>query len=461
MPLRSRLLPTALCATALASALVATADARGGTAASTPPRAAGSPDVMAFAASAARAPRYRRGEVVVRYGGAQAARAGAIPRTRVLRVKDVAKAAQALRKRPDVLSATPNYVAHISGWIPPDPGSAGTPGGWQGLQWNFLAGAGVNAPDAWLHLAQAGHPGGKGVTVAVLDTGIAYADRGRFRRSPDFSSKRFVRGWDFVGDDPYPNDDNGHGTHVSSTIAEGTGNTIGLTGLAYGVQLMPVKVLDHAGEGDSARIASGIRFAADHGAQVINLSFEFPSDITGDQIPNILDAIRHARRKGALVVGASGNAAAAAVAYPARSSNVLSVGATTQHGCQADYSNEGTDLDIVAPGGGADAALEGDPNCHPLDPPGLDIFQMTFTSSPRRFGLPDGYIGPSMPTPPASATAALVIASGILGAKPSPGAIERRLETTAVDLGPPGFDEHYGWGRIDAARATDPAIPVT
>jgi len=345
--------------------------------------------------------------------------------------------------------------------VPPDPGNAGTPGGWEQLQWNFLPGAGVDAPDAWQHLAQVGHPGGKGVIVAVLDTGIAYSDRGRFRRSPDFSPKRFVRGWDFVGHDPYPNDDNGHGTHVASTIAEGTGNTIALTGLAYGVKLMPVKVLNHAGEGNSVRISNGIRYAADHGAQVINLSFEFPSDITGDQIPNILDAIRHARHKGALVVGASGNAAAAAVAYPARSSNVLSVGATTQHGCQADYSNEGSDLDIVAPGGGADAALDDDPNCHPLDAPGLDIFQMTFTSSPRKFGLPDGYIGTSMATPHASATAALVIASGLLGAKPTPAAIERRLERTAVDLGEPGFDEHYGWGRIDAARATDPAIPVS
>jgi serine protease len=433
MPPRLRLLPIALCATLLA----------------------------ALAPASAGAAPHVKGEVIVRYGGAHAAAAGAVPRTRVLHVKDVARAERSLRSRPGVLSVTPNYIAHMSGWVPPDPGNSGVPGGWESLQWNFLPGAGVNAPDAWVHLAQAGHPGGKGVTVAVLDTGIAYADRDRFRRSPDLSKKRFVRGWDFVGGDPYPNDDNGHGTHVASTIAEGTGNSIGLTGLAYGVKLMPVKVLDHSGEGDSSRIASGIRFAADHGAQVINLSFEFPSDITGDQIPNILDAIRHARKAGALVVGASGNAAAAAVAYPARSSDVLSVGATTQHGCQADYSNEGTDLDIVAPGGGADADLPDDPNCHPKDPAGMDIFQMTFTSSPRKFGLPDGYIGTSMATPHASATAALVIASGILGPNPTPAAIERRLETTAVDLGPPGFDEHYGWGRIDAARATDPAIPVS
>jgi serine protease len=438
--LRSPLLSALLCATALGAALP------GGAQAATAP--------------------YKAGEVVVRYAGAHASAAGAVPRTRVVKVASggsVADTARRLRSRPGVLSATANYVAHASGWVPPDPGRDGTPAGWQALQWNFLAETGVNAPDAWQHLIAVGRPGGQGVTVAVVDTGIAYADRGRFQRSPDFSKFRFVKGHDFVGDDAYPNDDNGHGTHVAGTIAEGTGNTVGLTGLAYGVKLMPVKVLDRDGEGDSARIAQGIRWASDHGAKIINLSFEFPSDITRSQIPNILDAIRHAKAKGVLVVGASGNAAAAAVAYPARSSNVLSVGATTQHACQADYSNEGQDLDLVAPGGGVDNALDGDPNCRPAEAAGLDIFQMTFsrTNGVRRFGLPSGFIGTSMAAPHVSATAALVVASGVLGPDPAPDAIERRLELTARDLGPPGKDPHYGAGLLNAAAATDPAIPVT
>jgi serine protease len=412
--------------------------------------------------------RYRAGEVVVRSAPelAHAARAGGSGdgvRTRVVRLEpgeSVAAAARRLAAHKDVVSATPNMVAHISGWIPGDPGVANVAGGWQQLQWNFMAGTGVDAPDAWQHLLAAGRPGGRGVTVAVLDTGIAYAAHKRYIRSPDFPNGRFVRGYDFVDDDAFPNDENGHGTHVAGTIAEGTNNAIGVTGLAYGVKLMPVRVLDSSGEGDSTAISSGIRWAADHGAKIINLSFEFGSGVTRQQIPDILSAIRHAHAKGTLVVGASGNAAAQAVAYPARATDVLSVGATTQHLCQADYSNEGQDLDVVAPGGGPDAPLEGDPNCHPSDPPGADVYQMTFDSSPRKFGLPSGYVGTSMAAPHASATAALVVASGLLGPNPAPQAIERRLEQTAHDLGVPGKDPHYGFGLIDASAATDPAIPV-
>ena len=255
--------------------------------------------------------------------------------------------------------------------------------------------------------------GGSGVEVAVLDTGVAYSNRGRFRRSPDLSSKRFVKGYDFVDDDPWPNDENGHGTHVASTIAETANNGVAVVGVAYGARIMPVRVLDRLGEGDTAAIAAGIRYAAKHGAQVINLSFEFGTVVTRAEIPDILSALRYAHNRGALVVGAAGNGAEEALAYPAKSADVLSVGATTEHLCLADYSNSGSGLDVVAPGGGPDADFADDPDCNPSAHPGRDIYQMTFTDSVKNFGLPSGYRGTSMAAPHVSAVAALVIASGV------------------------------------------------
>jgi len=418
---------------------------------------------------------YVPGEVIVRYApsAGRAVRAAAqratgtgrprafAPRTRVLQIRDgesVGATVAELRRRPGVVSAAPNMLAHASDFIPNDPGQPGSAfGGWQRLQWNFSAESGVNAPAAWGRMNAIGRPGGSGVKVAVLDTGVAYATHGRFRRSPDLRN-RFVRGYDFVDRDRYPDDLNGHGTHVASTIAETTGNGFGLTGLAYGARLMPVRVLDRSGTGDSVTISAGIRYAARHGAKVINLSFEFDASVTRGQIPDILDALHYARRKGALVVAASGNFSAHTVAYPARATNVLSVGATTEHLCQADYSNSGSNLDIVGPGGGLDADLPGDPNCHPgAEPAGRDVYQMTYTHrSVRSFGLPSGYVGTSMATPHVSATAALIIASRVIGAHPTPGQITSRLRRTARDLGAPGWDARYGYGLVDAARAVTP-----
>jgi serine protease len=266
-----------------------------------------------------------------------------------------------------------------------------------------------------------------------------------------------ARGYDFVDDDRYALDHNGHGTHVASTIGESAHNGIGVTGIAYGAKIMPVRVLDAYGEGASDDIAGGIRFAARNGAEVINLSFEFDPRTASRDIPEILEALRYARRKGSLVVAASGNTGLRTVAFPARAERVLSVAATTQHVCQADYSNEGSDLDLAAPGGGEDATLpEEADRCRPLEPRGGDIYQMTFTSSVRRFGLPGGYTGTSMASPHVSGVAALVIASGVLGQDPSPRAVEQHLKATATDLGPLGTDQRYGAGLINAAAATAP-----
>jgi len=381
---------------------------------------------------------------------------------RVARVRtgeSVGDAIRRLRRRPGVRYAVPNYLAHAAGFIPDDPGPGETPGGWQALQWNFLPGTGVNAPEAWGNLIAAGRPGGKGVTVAVLDTGVAYANRGRFRRSPDFTAGRFARGYDTVDDDPYPNDPNGHGTLIAGIIGEETNNGIALTGLAYAAKIMPVRVLDAAGTGEAEDVAEGIRWAADHGADVINLSLVFSSSVRSSGVPEILSALRRARRKGVVVVGASGNEGQPLVAYPARTNSVIATGATTEHGCVAEYSNEGEGLDIVAPGGGADASVDGDPFCRPFEDPGRNIFQLTFQSSVRSFGYPDDFEGTSMSSPHVAAAAALVIASGVVGTDPTPHQVEEQLKATARDLSSPGFDLRSGAGMLDIAAATRPGPP--
>ena len=368
----------------------------------------------------------------------------------------VPSALHRLRGRRDVVWAAPDVVAHAAGaLIPNDPGHGGAPGDWQQLQWNFAGPFGVNAPEAWSNMVADGAPGGRGVIVAVLDTGVAYANRGPFRRSPDFSRFEFVNGYDFIAHNAFPNDRNGHGTFVTGTIAEATNNRYGLTGLAYGARIMPVRVLDSAGEGEASTIAEGVRFAANHGARVINLSLEFSSNVTASDIPELIEALRYARRRGVVVVAAAGNEAHTAIAYPARAPDVVAVGATTEHGCLADYSNDGAGLTLVAPGGGADANLAGDPNCHPEQPAGRDVYQVTFSGvSTRRFGIPAGYEGTSMAAPHVAAVAALIIASGVLGRHPSPAQVIARLRATARKLGGGGDERLYGAGLVDAAAAT-------
>ena len=362
-----------------------------------------------------------------------------------------------LEADPRVLHALPNYRAQATAFIPDDPGRGG-PAGWTKLQWNFIGPWSVDAPDAWQNAIAAGAPGGSGVIVAVLDTGVAYrrSGDGRFYKAPDLARERFVAGHDFVhGGRPY--DRNGHGTFVAGLISQSTNNGIGVTGLAYKTRIMPVRVLDYEGKGDVATIARGIRFATRHHAKIINMSFEFDIGLTASQIPDVISALRKANRAGALLVAAAGNTEDTKVAYPARAKHTVAVGATTEHGCLAEYSNTGPGLDLVAPGGGADAAIDGDPNCRPLEDPGRDVYQYTFRgTSPRRFGLPGGYEGTSMAVPHVAATAALIVGEKLLGPNPSPEALTTRLESTARDLGKPGPDDLYGYGLLNAAAATAP-----
>jgi serine protease len=419
------------------------------------------------------------GEVIVGYGrgplpavtahletrmGVRASASAGQPDSQVLhlpRGESVRTAIAALRHTPGVAYAVPNFIAHSAGaWYPDDPGSAHRPQGWESMQWNFLPATGVNSPEAWSNLLADHRPGGRGVVVAILDTGVAYRNWHQFQKSPDFAGTRFVAPYDFVANNRYPLDQYGHGTFVAGVVAETTNNGVGLTGLAYGASIMPVRVLDAAGEGDESTIARGIRYAVSHGAQVINLSLEFSPDQVNSatQIPDIVSAINFARQRGAVVVAASGNDETDQLAYPARTPSVISVGATTRDRCLAAYSNGGSGLDLVAPGGGPDAIMPSDPNCHP----GRNlssIYQLTLLDPPHwgRFGYPSGVYGTSMSSPEVAAAAALVIASGVIGRHPSPDQILQRLEQTAAPLGGAKPNSIYGYGLLDAGAATAPA----
>ena len=143
-----------------------------------------------------------------------------------------------------------------------------------------------------------GAPAGRGAVVALLDSGVAYERHGRFRRAPDLRRSTFVRPYDFIEKDRHPNDVFGHGTHVAGTIAQTTNNGVGTAGIAYNAKIMPLRVLDSNGEGDSAAIARAIRYAARYHADVINLSLEFPAEVRAAEIPDVLAAIRYAHRRG-------------------------------------------------------------------------------------------------------------------------------------------------------------------
>jgi serine protease len=426
--------------------------------------------ILGLAAPAVAAPAYVPGRVVVGLATpiaytadvARATTAAPTPHEQVLTLhhgESVHTALSRLRRRPGVAYAVPDYIAHVSGsFVPDDPGTGHRATGWQQSQWNFLPLEGVNAPAGWANLNAVHRPGAKGVTVAVLDTGVAYRDWKSFRRAPDFSGTRFVSPYDFVSNNHDPLDRDGHGTFVTGIIAEQTNNRYGLTGLAYGASIMPVRVLGADGTGDATTIARGIRYAVQHGAQVINLSLEFSLDVSSSDIPDILSAIRYAHERGVVVVAAAGNEGVQQIAYPARAPDAISVGATTKDRCLADYSNAGGHLALVAPGGNDDSSVLSDPSCHPSRylP---DITQMTFfdAANPNHFGYPGGWYGTSMAAPHVAAAAAMVIASGVIGRRPSPDSILKRLELTADPLGSGKPNVDYGYGLVDVGAATAPA----
>lgn len=336
------------------------------------------------------------------------------PRTGVtlaVGVDDVADVLERIRQHPAVESAEP-LLQVKSSYTPNDPQYE--------AQWNLRM---IDMPHAW------DGNRGKGVVVAVIDTGIAYEDHGDFKQVPDLKGVSFVKGYDFVNDDEHANDDHGHGTHVAGTIAQATNNGEGVAGVAFDATLMPIKVLNHFGSGTSADIADAIRFAADHDAKVINMS------LGGGMYSQVMaSAVEYARKKGVTVVAAAGNTGRGKVEFPAAYPGAVAVGAVGPDGTRSPYSSYGKELDIAAPGGDKRQGDSGGILQNTIDPrdPSRSIYAW--------------YQGTSMAAPHVAAVAAMLYGAGAKG----PDEVEQALYAGAKAQGDQAWSEQYGHGVLNA-----------
>jgi serine protease len=287
-------------------------------------------------------------------------------------------------------------------------------------QWHLRQ---IHAADAW-KVSQ-----GDGVIVAVIDTGV--------KRVPDLAGVELVKGWNFVDKNDRYEDDHGHGTHVAGTIAQATNNGIGVAGVAFKAKIMPLKVLSARGFGSVGDIADAIRYAADNGAKVINMS------LGGGGASKVLEkAVKYAHDKGVVVVCAAGNDGRRRVSYPAAYPGAIAVAATQFDETTTFYSNYGPQIDVAAPGGNTQVDQNGDGK-----PDG--VLQNTLLPTDHAKDDYLFFMGTSMASPHVAGVAALIIAAGVT----APDAVEKVLKSSARHPRQQAFDEHYGAGIVDAAAA--------
>ena len=412
-----------------------------------------------------------RGEIM-REAGAQRAGRPRYADFEVLSIDTSAnpeEVAATLARRPDVEYAQASYRVRPS-FVPNDP--------LYSRQWNLPM---INLEQAW----DINQGATSAVIVAVLDTGVAYRDAfleftaggfvdggrvypplGRisvpFAAAPELGGPgRFVSPRDFIWNDDIPVDLDGHGTHVSGTVGQLTNNGVGPAGVAFNVKVMPVKcistdwddIFDSPYVGSDSVVAQAIRYAADNGAKVINMSL---GRTEGGPAPAVGEAMRYAVSKGAFIAVAGGNdyedgnpvERLAEQAAPIDGAVVVAAVGPDKN--RAYYSGVKSYIEVAAPGGnsrlgGANGA----------------IWQQTFDAAytdtfllpPSQYGPPRfdvfayrAFQGTSMATPHVAGLAALLYSQGIT----SPAAIESAMKRFAQDRGAAGQDDEYGAGIIDA-----------
>jgi subtilisin family serine protease len=262
---------------------------------------------------------------------------------------------------------------------------------------------------------------GEGAIVAVVDSGVNAGH-------PDLGG-RLLGGHDFVQDDGTPQDGQGHGTHVTGVVVANDLNGVGVSSVAPGARVLPVRVLDDSGGGDSADVAAGIDYAVAKGAQVINLSLGEDVPLMGGG-PEFAAAIDRALDRGVIVVAASGNNGLPVCEQPSGQGRLLCVGAVDKRGMRSFFSSFGSGLGLVAPGGSS-------------VPVGGENVLSTW-----RDGGYEELAGTSQAAPHVSGVAALLVGKGLRGQ-----AAVNRILATAKDAGPPGPDSQYGAGIVNARAA--------